>query len=170
MPPVTVVALPARGRPPQAAARRAGLEVVEKLLTSITSGSGLAFGQAASRSSWISLCLTADVCDQGLAQLLVRELVAQASDGKPDHVAGRQGQIVKACLCRESAEPSPLLVGQVDGGSVVGACRVLGHQPSSRFELERCRQESRRRYGAMTALLLRSGAYVPSRCGWPKPQ
>jgi membrane-associated PAP2 superfamily phosphatase len=32
---VTVVALPARGRPPQAAARRAGLEVVEKLLTSI---------------------------------------------------------------------------------------------------------------------------------------
>jgi hypothetical protein len=29
------VALPARGRPPQAAARRAGLEVVEKLLTSI---------------------------------------------------------------------------------------------------------------------------------------
>src|SRR5215216_306153 len=31
--PVTVVSLPARGRPPQAAARRAGLEVVEKLLT-----------------------------------------------------------------------------------------------------------------------------------------
>jgi hypothetical protein len=30
---VTVVSLPARGRPPQAAARRAGLEVVEKLLT-----------------------------------------------------------------------------------------------------------------------------------------
>jgi hypothetical protein len=30
---VTVVALPARGRPPQAAARRAGLEFVEKLLT-----------------------------------------------------------------------------------------------------------------------------------------
>jgi hypothetical protein len=32
--PVTVVSLPARGRPPQAAVRRAGLEVVEKLLTS----------------------------------------------------------------------------------------------------------------------------------------
>jgi hypothetical protein len=31
---VTVVSLPARGRPPQAAARRAGLEVEEKLLTS----------------------------------------------------------------------------------------------------------------------------------------
>jgi len=31
--PVTAVALPARGRPPQAAARRAGLEFVEKLLT-----------------------------------------------------------------------------------------------------------------------------------------
>jgi len=31
--PVTAVALPARGRPPQAAARRAGLECVEKLLT-----------------------------------------------------------------------------------------------------------------------------------------
>jgi hypothetical protein len=30
---VTVVSLPARGRPPQAAARRAGLEFVEKLLT-----------------------------------------------------------------------------------------------------------------------------------------
>jgi hypothetical protein len=32
--PVTVASLPARGRPPQAAARRAGLEFVEKLLTS----------------------------------------------------------------------------------------------------------------------------------------
>jgi hypothetical protein len=32
--PAAVVSLPARGRPPQAAARRAGLEVVEKLLTS----------------------------------------------------------------------------------------------------------------------------------------
>src|SRR5215213_8539480 len=31
--PVAVVSLPARGRPPQAAARRAGLEFVEKLLT-----------------------------------------------------------------------------------------------------------------------------------------
>jgi hypothetical protein len=31
--PAAVVSLPARGRPPQAAARRAGLEVVEKLLT-----------------------------------------------------------------------------------------------------------------------------------------
>ena len=30
---MAVVALPARGRPPQAAARRAGLEFVEKLLT-----------------------------------------------------------------------------------------------------------------------------------------
>jgi hypothetical protein len=30
---VTVASLPARGRPPQAAARRAGLEFVEKLLT-----------------------------------------------------------------------------------------------------------------------------------------
>src|ERR687889_662141 len=35
------------------------------------------------------------------------------------------------------AEPSPLLVGQVNRGSVVGPCRVLGHRPSSRqFELE----------------------------------
>jgi hypothetical protein len=34
--PVTVVLLPARRRPPQAADRRAGLEVVEKLLTSIS--------------------------------------------------------------------------------------------------------------------------------------
>jgi hypothetical protein len=31
--PVTVASLPARGRPPQAAARRAGLEDVEKILT-----------------------------------------------------------------------------------------------------------------------------------------
>jgi hypothetical protein len=31
--PVTVVSLPARGRPPEAAARRAGLEFVGKLLT-----------------------------------------------------------------------------------------------------------------------------------------
>ena len=68
--------LPARGRPPQAAARRVGLEVVEKLLTSITSGSGLALGQATSRSSWISLGLTADMRDQGRAQLLLGELVA----------------------------------------------------------------------------------------------
>ena len=51
------------------------LEVVEKLLTSITAGSGLAFGQATSRSSWISLGLTADVRDQGLAQLRLGELV-----------------------------------------------------------------------------------------------
>jgi hypothetical protein len=35
--PVTVVSLPARGRPPQAAARRAGLEFVEKVLTKLTS-------------------------------------------------------------------------------------------------------------------------------------
>jgi hypothetical protein len=36
--PVTVVSLPARGRPPEAAARRAGLEFVEKLLpTKLTS-------------------------------------------------------------------------------------------------------------------------------------
>jgi hypothetical protein len=33
--PVTVLSLPARGRPPQAAARRAGLEFVEKLLTAM---------------------------------------------------------------------------------------------------------------------------------------
>ena len=32
---VAVIVLPARGRPPQAAARRAGLEVVKKLLTNI---------------------------------------------------------------------------------------------------------------------------------------
>jgi hypothetical protein len=32
---VAVVALPARGRPPEAAARRAGLEFVEKLLPTI---------------------------------------------------------------------------------------------------------------------------------------
>jgi hypothetical protein len=63
-----------RGRPPQAAP--AGrLEVVEKLLTSITAGSGLAFGQATSRSSWISLGLAADMRDQGLTQLLLGELV-----------------------------------------------------------------------------------------------
>jgi hypothetical protein len=31
--PVAVVSLPARGRPPEAAARRVGLEFVEKLLT-----------------------------------------------------------------------------------------------------------------------------------------
>jgi len=37
-PVVTIVPLPARGRPPQAAARRAGLEFVEKLLpTKLTS-------------------------------------------------------------------------------------------------------------------------------------
>jgi hypothetical protein len=50
--------------------------------------------------------------DQGLAQLLLGELVVRVRDGKPDHVAGRQGEIVKACLCCESAEPSPLLVGK----------------------------------------------------------
>jgi hypothetical protein len=55
---------------------QAGLEVVEKLLTSVTAGSGLAFGQATARSSWISLSLTADMRDQGLTQLLLRELVA----------------------------------------------------------------------------------------------
>jgi hypothetical protein len=38
---VAVVSLPARGRPPQAAARRVGLEVVEKLLTSKSSIVGL---------------------------------------------------------------------------------------------------------------------------------
>jgi hypothetical protein len=38
---VTVVSLPARGRPPQAAARRGGLEVVEKPLTSKSSIVGL---------------------------------------------------------------------------------------------------------------------------------
>jgi hypothetical protein len=59
--------LAGRGRPPQAAARRAGLEDVEKLLTSITSESALAFGQATSRSSWISLGLAADVRDRRLA-------------------------------------------------------------------------------------------------------
>jgi hypothetical protein len=63
---VTEVSLPGR---------RAGLEVEEKLLTSITAGFGLAFGQATSRSSWISLGLTADMRDQGLTQLLLRELV-----------------------------------------------------------------------------------------------
>jgi hypothetical protein len=36
---VTVVSLPARGRPPQAAARRAGLEVEEKVLTARGDGS-----------------------------------------------------------------------------------------------------------------------------------
>jgi hypothetical protein len=35
--PVTAASLPARGRPPEAAARRAGLEFVEKLLTKLTS-------------------------------------------------------------------------------------------------------------------------------------
>jgi hypothetical protein len=115
-----------------AAARRAPLEVVEKLLTSIRSGSGLAVGQATSRSSGISLGLASDMRDQGLAQLLLGELVAQARDAKADHVAGRQGNIVKTGLGGESAEPSPLLVGQVDGGSVVGPCRVLGHRPFSR--------------------------------------
>jgi hypothetical protein len=115
---------------------QAGLEVVEKLLTSITAGSGLALGQATSRSSWILLSLTADMRDQGLTQLRVRKLIVQASDGKPDHVTGRQGKIIKACLGCEWAEPSPLLVGQVDRGSVVGPCRVLGHRPSWRqFEL-----------------------------------
>ena len=83
----------AGGRPQ--AARRAGLEVVEKLLTSITSGSGLAFGQATSRSSWILLSLTADMRDQGLTQLLLGELILQASDGKPNHVTGRQGRSPK---------------------------------------------------------------------------
>jgi hypothetical protein len=72
-----------RGRPPQAAARRGGLEVVEKLRTSITSGSGLAVGQATSRSSGNLLDLAADVRDQGLAQLVFGELVVQARDGKP---------------------------------------------------------------------------------------
>src|SRR4029453_6231528 len=51
----------AGGRP------QAGLEDVEKLLTSITSKSALAVGEATSRSSWISLGLASDVRDQGLA-------------------------------------------------------------------------------------------------------
>ena len=54
----------------------------------------------------------------------------QATNGKPDHVTGRQGQIIKACLGCEPAEPSPLLVGQVDRGSVVGPWCVLGHRSS----------------------------------------
>jgi hypothetical protein len=36
--PVPIASLPARGRPPEAAARRAGLEFVEKLLTTNLSG------------------------------------------------------------------------------------------------------------------------------------
>jgi hypothetical protein len=45
---VAAVSLPARGRPPQAAARRAGLEDVEKVLTSIYAANktGLGRGQA----------------------------------------------------------------------------------------------------------------------------
>jgi hypothetical protein len=41
---VPVVSLPARGRPPQAAARRAGLEDVEKVLTSIYAANKTALG------------------------------------------------------------------------------------------------------------------------------
>jgi len=42
--PVAAVWLPARGRPPQAAARRAGLEDVEKVLTSIYAANKTALG------------------------------------------------------------------------------------------------------------------------------
>ena len=87
--PATVLRRGGAGRGRPEAARRAGLEVVEKLLTRITSGSGLALGQATSRSSWISLGLAADMRDQSLAQLPLGELVVQATDGKPDHIAGR---------------------------------------------------------------------------------
>jgi hypothetical protein len=38
---VTVVSLPARGRPPEAAARRAGLESVEKVVTAWICSSSL---------------------------------------------------------------------------------------------------------------------------------
>ena len=53
--PVTVVSLPARGRPPQAAARRAGLVFVEKVLTSamvaLLDGAVREHGFTGSRSS-----------------------------------------------------------------------------------------------------------------------
>jgi hypothetical protein len=44
--PVAVVWLPARGRPPQAAARRAGLEFVEKLLTTKLTSACVVAGDA----------------------------------------------------------------------------------------------------------------------------
>jgi len=60
----------------------------------------LAFGKATSRSPSISLGLAADMRDQGLAQLLLGELVAQATDGKPDHIAGRQGRSSRRAALR----------------------------------------------------------------------
>jgi len=57
---VTAVALPARGRPPQAAARRAGLECVEKLLTERNSclvgrsGTRACFAHVRSSDRWSS--------------------------------------------------------------------------------------------------------------------
>jgi hypothetical protein len=56
--PVTVVSLPARGRPPEAAARRAGLEFVEKRLpTKLTSSGhdGVEPRHAAPRPAFASL-------------------------------------------------------------------------------------------------------------------
>src|SRR5436189_156598 len=69
-----------------------------------------------------------EVGDQFGPQVALGELVAEPGDGKADHVTGGQGQLVQACLGGEAAEPSPLLVGDVDGGSVVRPLGVLGHR------------------------------------------
>jgi hypothetical protein len=74
----------------------------------------------------------------------------EPGDGKADHVTGRQREFVQACLGREAAELSPLLVGDVDGRSVVRPLGILGHRVlSERLLSERCSQESRRRYAVV---------------------
>jgi hypothetical protein len=59
--PVAVASLPARGRPPQAAVRRAGLEFVEKVLTSamvaLLDGAEREHASPRSRSSYRSVDL-----------------------------------------------------------------------------------------------------------------
>src|SRR5206468_68372 len=72
-------------------------------------------GEATSGPSGVLLGLGTDVGDQFGPQVVLGELVAEPGDGKADHVTGRQGQLVQACLGGEAAEPSPLLVGDVDG-------------------------------------------------------
>ena len=69
--PVTVVSLPARGRPPEAAARRAGLEVVEKLLTSFIDAANKTSKPRSSRGS--PLCMASEVRREALRWAMLRD-------------------------------------------------------------------------------------------------
>jgi hypothetical protein len=114
-------------------------------------------GQAASGPARVFLDLGLDVGDQRLAQLALAELVLEACEGKPHHIAGRDRQIIELCLSGDAAKPLPLLSGQVDGAALV--CLAAGgwHAPSQ--PTLRCLRESKRRGVGMAASVL-SGCSV----------